>query len=1293
MTKYKYEKFQIKSGRKSYILSQHDGEKWGGPVIEHFAKENATKLGIYSDERKYLFELAILNPEGKEYTVKACKDGYPNGPTIVMINDTLYFGRYYARDGFNGIVYRFRQGERVRIQEYKHGVLIDECINDYVMYENVATPLPFDCNYESMDVVERKKTMKDTVYMQYVAGDPTESICVLAAEVDPADNIKLGQFSRNAFNGFVLDYSSENNTTTFAYYDNGKPVDDWKLVYLPDVGGYALVLKKENGGFTDIVYCEKDKKNVLTILELDAKEVPIKGKSLELPTKIDPDAEKPSVGEVKKHAPKKDAKGLTAMQRLNNMIGLTNIKEEITKLKAILAKSPNKTPSLNMAFYGNAGTGKTEVARLFAEILYDEGILETSKFVETDRSGLVGEYIGATAPKTHAIVESAVGGVLFIDEAYTLKPDSEKDLGHEALAALLVDMEKYRGKMCFIFAGYKQPLMDMFESNKGLKSRINRYFEFKNYTQDELKEIAKRRVQSDGYIMSEEVLDETIKIVSKRMYADDFGNAREVRNVLEKLYEYQAARTVSTNKRDMVITLADIDAYNKKDDPEKVNNLTALERLEKLIGLSNVKKEILKLKAVLAKNKDAVDKTNLHMCFYGNPGTGKTEVARLLANILYDEGILPENKFIETDRSGLVAGYVGQTAIKTHKVIKDALGGVLFIDEAYSLNSSAEGDYGAEAIDALVADMENYRGKFCVILAGYEKPMEEMLAINPGFKSRINRNIVFPDYTDEELKEITKSMLKANKYSITDEALDEIGKVIESVRANPDFANARTVRNILESIYEIQALRTYLDGISDNWLIKRCDVLEYEKDHNISFKQIKAEKHDFGIKTEDFVALAENYNEDSYVFNTDLIEQVSVNIKNEKDGKTIGEGSGFFISPKGIIATCAHVVKGAEKLTVIVNFKTVGNQYLTKDYTAEVISFNEESDVALIGILGSDLNFAYYPLAKKDAAFPKLMTDIVMGGYPFGGDRFETITITEGKVQSINKDSYSENDRVNMYVDLSGHPGSSGSGVIDKASGRCVGVFAGAAIGSSGSVKLTINYAVPVQYLWELIDNTHFEESTINDLYEEDEIEAVVNEEVPANQSQVRRDEMLMEERRENRFIHPTYDNIHIVRGDVSTFRGDAVVNAANQKLAPGSGVCGAIFKGAGYNTLLKECQSIGGCPVGNAVITKGFNLPAKYIIHAVGPNYEVDRNPERLLANVYASCFDIALRYQIKTIAFPSISTGIFKFPKDLAAPIALKEIFKRAAYMNEIYVYCFDDETYEIYRTVYERMKNNMR
>ena len=264
------------------------------------------------------------------------------------------------------------------------------------------------------------------------------------------------------------------------------------------------------------------------------------------------------------------------------------------------------------------------------------------------------------------------------------------------------------------------------------------------------------------------------------------------------------------------------DGPAKKSDPE--------EELNSLIGLSTIKRQVLMMKASLQKQQYANNKINLHMVFYGNPGTGKTEVARLIGRILHKAGILKTDKFVETDRSGLCGEYLGQTAIKTHSLFQEAMDGVLFIDEAYQLNGEQEGDmYGKEAIAALIKDMEDYRDRVCVILAGYKAPMEKMIAVNPGFKSRINRYIDFPNYSRDEIEQIVKLMAKKSKYILDEKAFKMIVDVIMARANNEDFANAREARNVLDSIIEIQAFRTQ-SNLSDMTILP-IDVEEYIRDH------------------------------------------------------------------------------------------------------------------------------------------------------------------------------------------------------------------------------------------------------------------------------------------------------------------------------------------------------------------------------------------------------------------------------------------------------------------------------
>ena len=199
---------------------------------------------------------------------------------------------------------------------------------------------------------------------------------------------------------------------------------------------------------------------------------------------------------------------------------------------------------------------------------------------------------------------------------------------------------------------------------------------------------------------------------------------------------------------------------------------------------------------------------SLHLVFSGNPGTGKTTVARILGKLYKEIGILSTGQMIETDRSGLVAGYVGQTAIKTQKKIQEAMGGVLFIDEAYMLNQEGE-NYGQEAIDTILKAMEDHRDEFIVIVAGYTDLMREFIDSNPGLKSRFNKFFEFPDYTVDELQQIFDLQCKKYQYKLDEDAKKAVKEEIIKLEAEKgeNFANAREVRNLFEKIITNQATR------------------------------------------------------------------------------------------------------------------------------------------------------------------------------------------------------------------------------------------------------------------------------------------------------------------------------------------------------------------------------------------------------------------------------------------------------------------------------------------------------
>ncbi|WP_304046940.1 AAA family ATPase [Methanobrevibacter gottschalkii] len=284
-----------------------------------------------------------------------------------------------------------------------------------------------------------------------------------------------------------------------------------------------------------------------------------------------------------------------------------------------------------------------------------------------------------------------------------------------------------------------------------------------------------------------------------------------------KLYANYISKLESTLTNENITLkpakLPDSDEINKQEDQHSLEEY--LDELNKLVGLEKVKKDVnslinlVRIRKLRSERGIKQPPMSLHLVFSGNPGTGKTTVARLLSKIYCEIGLLSKGHLVETDRSGLVGGFVGQTAIKTQEVIQSALGGILFIDEAYSLTSKSENDYGAEAIDTLLKAMEDYRDDLIVIVAGYPALMDKFLYSNPGLESRFNKFIYFEDYNEEELYNIFQLMSKESNLTI-DEAGDNylkeyFKKVYENRSSN--FANGRAVRNLFEEVITNQANR------------------------------------------------------------------------------------------------------------------------------------------------------------------------------------------------------------------------------------------------------------------------------------------------------------------------------------------------------------------------------------------------------------------------------------------------------------------------------------------------------
>lgn len=525
-----------------------------------------------------------------------------------------------------------------------------------------------------------------------------------------------------------------------------------------------------------------------------------------------------------------------SLDKLNSLIGLDNVKSQIQRIVQLIKYERNRAnileieENINMsyhfAFLGNPGTGKTTVARLIGDIFHNLGILEKGQLIEVDRSNIVGRFIGETAKLTQKAIDNAMGGILFIDEAYSLAKggSDSNDYGSEAIETLIKAMEDNRDKFTVILAGYTNEMNKLIKLNPGLKSRINLIIEFNDYSDKELLDIAKSMAAKDYYKLSKKGEQAFIEKINREKVDENFANARVVRNIIENAIREKAFRIGDKKvSKKQLTTLEPKDfginlSFNRK---EKMNSLKR--ELYNLIGLDEVKRLIEGIVDTLElqyKKRNMGLKTediSLNMIFSGNPGTGKTTVARVLSRILKEIGILKKGHMIEVTRTDLVGQYVGQTAPKTLEKIKEAYGGILFIDEAYSLNGGGENDFGREALATIIKEMEDNRDKLVIIMAGYTKEMKELMELNPGLKSRIKFSIEFPDYNDDELMAIFMLLCKEEGYMIETSAQEKLKKIFkrEYLIRDQHFGNGRLARKYYEKIKMNQASRIIKEEIDD----------------------------------------------------------------------------------------------------------------------------------------------------------------------------------------------------------------------------------------------------------------------------------------------------------------------------------------------------------------------------------------------------------------------------------------------------------------------------------------------
>ena len=781
------------------------------------------------------------------------------------------------------------------------------------------------------------------------------------------------------------------------------------------------------------------------------------------------------------------------LDELDQMIGLGSVKEEVNKLLAGIEVErkrreqglPVAKVNRHMVFTGPPGVGKTEIARALGEIYRSLKVLRKGHVVEVQRADLVAGYIGQTAMKTLDKCKEALDGILFVDEAYSLAGEG-KDFGHEAIATLMKFMEDNRDRIMVIAAGYPNEMRRFIATNPGMASRFNRIIEFPAYEPKELAAILRLMAKRQRAELPDVLEQSLVPWIESQWRSEGWGNAREMRNLLDKAGEAQSLRvavdpTADISKIEMVdfesVGVSLVRTYVPPPAPPPVPTIPtpapivvqhslvpsspdhlaprsgrrlkveatippertldqALDRLEEMVGLESVKEEVNKLISALEVERLrreqglVIAPISRHMVFSGPPGVGKTEVARALGEIYRSLTVLRKGHLVETDRSGLVAGYIGQTAPKTLDKCREALDGILFIDEAYSLARPGN-DFGQEAIDTLLKFMEDNRDRIVVIVAGYPNEMQRFINSNPGLSSRFTKTIEFPPYGANELAAILRVMAKRQNFVLPDDLESSLAPWLKVGMRNKSWGQAREMRTLLERAREAQATRIAHDPSGD---VRQLAMTDIDAAIRISgYRETVPETISDTIVR--IPALRRSVTPLSE--GTSALQAAVVTIK--IDGTY---GSGFFISRDGYLLTNHHVVEDNKFVTIKL---TTGRQM-----PGEVLRSHKARDVALVKVNESALEALPLQLEPPDVA-----AEVYAVGTPVS-ETYST-TISKGIVSAYR----TVDDLKLIQSDAAIHGGSSGGAMVDRF-GNVVAISVSGISSSAQKLGTSINFFIPI---------------------------------------------------------------------------------------------------------------------------------------------------------------------------------------------------------------------------------------
>lgn len=744
-----------------------------------------------------------------------------------------------------------------------------------------------------------------------------------------------------------------------------------------------------------------------------------------------------------------------AIDRLRSMSGMESV---ITQLEFFIealrnSKSEDAGPRFrpHLVFSGNPGTGKTTVARLLADILREEGLLERGHLVEATVGDLEGEYIGQTRIKTQALCDRARGGVLFIDEAYGLMGGSNHgdhaDYGKEAIEVLMQFMENSADSLV-ILCGYEADMENLIQNgNQGFMRRFNgkeSFIKFNDYTPEALYAIFQRQIKG---METNDEFNNAVQNIINHQYSHRtarWGNAGEMEKLASSIVGQHRRRGARGS-----LSMEDIPQnFIRIISPvESVDEI--LKEVENLVGLNGVKQKLRQLiKSAMGQRKRALrdisassEKRNLNFVFTGAPGTGKTTVANLMAKILYSAGIIDKSEeAVIVQKSDIIKSSVGATPKAIKQLFIDHAGEVIFIDEAYGLIQ-----HGSEAIDEITNCLTDKRfmGNQAVILAGYTQEMDEMLQANRGLRSRFENIWFFEDYTNDELWSIFMNRLAQMSLADAELCRSLADSYFDGERRSLklEFSNARKANQLFDIVSGNYDIREFEEGVTD-LTIRPQDFPNFDSSkHNMASNNLDTEAiyetAEVAGKTKPASSLQIDLSQEPGERRASDVSHFAKAVGLIVNSK--GMGTAFVISAKAnLIITAYHVIEGISDSTFYLERGTVVSP-------AKLLWADPVIDMAILEVEKLPEDIHYFAIDHNSASTPALLEPIIHCGFVKGISVSDNFQVYEGKISGYDlQKQVNESTRFDAILsDIAAINGCSGGPVVRTSDMSVIGVLQG----------------------------------------------------------------------------------------------------------------------------------------------------------------------------------------------------------------------------------------------------------